>query len=223
MVIPLRYHTDMETTLDFALAYAGAGYRVIPVRGKIPLTLHGAHDATADETTIRAWWAKWPRANIALALAGLVVVDIDPRNGGDVYTLPYPLPATCLAKTGGGGQHYIFKARAGAHYPGRLAQGVDQKTGAGAYIVVAPSVHASGNTYQWQLSPLTAAPADAPEWLENQSGIIARKKSSAPAAQSAARAMTKSIEWVMMNDDELEPSMDPAVPAVTLKAWLAKS
>ncbi len=157
----------LDTPLDFALAYAKAGYRVLPVRGKIPMTEHGAHDACKDESTIRQWWTKYPDANIGLTLDGLVVVDIDPRNGGDLGTLPQPLPETCYAKTGGGGWHYLYRARNGTKYPGTLGAGIDVKAGAGAYIVVEPSIHASGERYCWldETEPFTTTPAEAPEWL----------------------------------------------------------
>jgi hypothetical protein len=160
----------LDTSLDFALAYAGAGYRVIPVRGKIPLTEHGAHDATTDETVIRAWWGKYADANIGMTLDGLVVVDVDPRNGGDIDLLPYPLPETCYAKTGGGGWHYLYRARNGTKYHGTLCAGIDIKHGAGSYIVVEPSIHASGEKYCWldELEPWTTPPAEAPEWLANK-------------------------------------------------------
>ena len=69
----------LDTPLDFALAYAQAGFRVLPVRGKIPLTEHGAHDASTDPATLTAWWARWPDANIGMTLDNMVVVDIDPR------------------------------------------------------------------------------------------------------------------------------------------------
>jgi hypothetical protein len=31
------------------------------MKAKSPLTQHGLHDASQDESTIRAWWAQWPR------------------------------------------------------------------------------------------------------------------------------------------------------------------
>jgi hypothetical protein len=113
------------TPLDFALTYAGAGYRVIPLRGKIPRTPHGAHDATTDEATIKGWWRRWPDANICMTLDGLVAIDIDPRNGGDVENLPHPLADSCCAKTGGGGRHYLYAAHNGIRYPGKLGAGIE--------------------------------------------------------------------------------------------------
>src|SRR6516225_2394365 len=54
--------------------------------GKHPRTRHGLKDATTDPAVIRAWWAEWPHANGAIdcGRSGLFVVDVDPRNGGDV-------------------------------------------------------------------------------------------------------------------------------------------
>jgi len=163
----------MNLMLDAALSYARAGYSVLPLRGKIPLTEHGSHDATTDEETIRSWWARWPSANIGMTLNGLVVVDIDPRNGGDLACLPHPLPDTCRAHTGGGGLHYVFRAQPGSAYPAALANGVDQKSGPFSYIVVAPSTHASGAQYMWLSNdPRTTQPAPAPEWLSHPRNFI---------------------------------------------------
>ncbi len=162
----------LDTPLDFALAYAQAGYSVLPVKGKIPLTEHGAHDASADELKIREWWTQHPDANIGLTLDGLVAVDVDPRNGGDVENLPHKLPDTCYARTGGGGWHYVYKAHNGKRYPGSLGAGIDVKTGAGSYIVVEPSIHASGEKYVWmdESEPWTTKPVDAPAWLARSPG-----------------------------------------------------
>ena len=151
-----------------ALRYAAAGYHVIPLRprGKLPLTQHGAHDGTTDEAAIRSWWAQWPNANIGITLKGLVVVDIDPRNGGDPDALPFALPDTCFAKTGGGGWHYLYIAN-GIAYEAHPAPGIDVKTGYGAYIVAEPSIHESGERYCWldESEPWTMKPTEAPGWL----------------------------------------------------------
>ena len=165
---------DEVSMMGLALVYARAGYKILPVtpRGKIPLTEHGAHDSTTEENIIREWWTRWPNANIALVLDGLVAVDIDPRNGGNVDHLPHTLPETCFAKTGGGGWHYLYQARNGTKYLGTLGTGIDLKSGAGSYIVVEPSVHASGEKYVWldETEPWTTTPAVAPEWLARQVG-----------------------------------------------------
>jgi hypothetical protein len=47
--------------------------------GKAPLARSGWHDATADGNEVRAYWERWPAANVGVALkpSGLVLVDPD--------------------------------------------------------------------------------------------------------------------------------------------------
>jgi putative DNA primase/helicase len=167
---------DTLTIAQAALAYAKLGLRVLPVarESKRPLTLHGAHDATCDLTTIRDWWKRWPGANVAIALDGLVVVDIDPRHGApadrdEIAAMLGPWPETAEAITGGGGRHLYFRARDSLQAPGALAPGVDVKSGPGAYVVAPPSLHANGRRYAWDglddpLTALRRLPV-APEWV----------------------------------------------------------
>ncbi len=90
-------NTAENPLLDAALNYAGRGLRVFPVFeatsnggcacwrgtscpdvGKHPRTHRGFKDATCDETAIRAWWTRWPNANIGIRTGDdLVVIDID--------------------------------------------------------------------------------------------------------------------------------------------------
>jgi RecA-family ATPase len=175
---------------DAALRYAQAGFRVFPVKpgGKAPLTPRGCHDASSEESRVRAWWERWPTANIGLALDGLVAIDIDPRNGGDIDALPQ-LPETCYARTGGGGWHYLYRAANGAHYPGRLGPGIDLKHGAGSCIVVEPSVHESGGRYCWvdETEPWGMRPAEAPEWLSKVNSAGHEPTQGAPDAELRER------------------------------------
>lgn len=161
--------------LDHALDYARRGWHVFPleVRGKRPLTKRGLLDATTDETQIRAWWQRWPDANIGVrtgSISGLVVLDVDPDHGGDASILRLieehgAIPETVASITGGGGRHYLFAHPGGIEIrntAGKLGRGLDTR-GDGGYIVAAPSVHPSGTPYAWEDFDL--ALADAPEWL----------------------------------------------------------
>lgn len=174
-VTPRESAEQASRMLRAALHYAERGFKVLPVRreNKHPYTSRGVHDATTNMATIRSWWRQWPDANVAIALAGLVVADFDPRHGGDLDTLlafPGEWPSgAARARTGGGGWHYIFRAREGATYPGKLGAGVDLKRGEGAYIIVAPSVHANGVRYAWRRAPWDTKLPQAPDWFEHPS------------------------------------------------------
>lgn len=160
--------------LDHALAYAAKGYYIFPCKpnSKEPLTPHGHKDATTDEETIRQWWTKWPESNIGLSLepSGLMVVDLD-RHPGQPDGLKAlnelrqnrPIPGP-VSYTGGDGLHCILKKPA-AQVKGKPLPGVDVKTK--GYIILPPSLHPSGKTYQWKegRSLLECEPLDAPEWL----------------------------------------------------------
>ena len=118
--------TAEPACLAAALAYAEHGWRVLPVQGKVPLLPawsrpDGSGAASTDPDTIRAWWTRWPAANVGVATgpaSNLAVLDIDPRSGGNESFAALeervgPLPGTVTSLTGGGGLHLLF-----AH-PGR--------------------------------------------------------------------------------------------------------
>jgi len=107
----------MMTKVEAALTYASWGWHVIPVvpNGKVPATQHGVKDATIDAEQITRWWAQNPDFNIGVAAgerSGIVVFDIDPRNGGDASwsdwtTKNGAVPDGAMQMTAGGGYHHI--------------------------------------------------------------------------------------------------------------------
>lgn len=173
--------------LDAALRYAKRGWRVLPVHafgagrgcscerpcgspGKHPLLSRGVRDAETAVPAIRRWWAQWPWANVAIATgagSGLVVIDLDPRHGGDAGLLELvakhgALPETLTVQTGSGGRHW-YLAHPGGHVGNRahVFPGIDVR-GDGGYVLAPPSGHVSGGRYRW-LGP--APLATAPSWL----------------------------------------------------------
>lgn len=177
----IALHTPTRTGVDPACSCSkGAACGHV---GKHPrhdaLTLpHGARSATTDPATIRDWWTRWPEANVGVACgpcSGLVVLDIDPRNGGndtldDLVSELGKLPETVEALTGGGGRHLVFRWR-GGKVRGSLGSGVDV-LGDGKLIVVEPSLHPSGHRYAWEWSsnPSSVEVADLPgAWISRLS------------------------------------------------------
>src|SRR4051794_20200575 len=65
--------------LDHALALAAKGCPVFPLElaSKKPLIRGWPGLATNDADLIRAWWARWPDANVGIHCRGLLVVDVD--------------------------------------------------------------------------------------------------------------------------------------------------
>jgi hypothetical protein len=166
----------MDTSLlDAALRYAELDYAVFPCRvgAKQPLTPHGFQDATRDAAQIQAWWTRWPDANVAIAAAGLVVVDIDPQGNGwphDPERAAQLAAAGAVSLTPRGGRHYVFRRppdKAWRCSTGQLAPGVDLRTD-GGYFLVPPSRTADG-PYRWVPGLELDTPADRlpepPAWL----------------------------------------------------------
>ena len=160
-----------------AAAYARAGLAVFPLapRSKVPLIPkdqggRGFHDATTDLNEIRAWWSATPNANIGVRPPdGVLVVDIDPRAGGDLQLLRIlrehgQLPETWIAQTGSGGWHYWFTAARLHDIRAHIAPGVELKTHTKGYLVAPPSIHPNGRQYRW-LTIAGNKPAAAPDWL----------------------------------------------------------
>jgi Bifunctional DNA primase/polymerase, N-terminal len=157
--------------LKAVLAYACRGVPVFPCepRGKAPLTYSGFWDATTDAGRIEAWWDRWPYANVGVPTgerSGLLVLDVDPRDGGPESLLALeringPLPETAKARTGGGGVHVFFRYPAGEtvrNSARRLGPGLDVR-GVGGYVVVPPS--RTQSAYQW----LARTPPADSTWL----------------------------------------------------------
>lgn len=152
---------NVNTHLDTALSYAARGWAVFPLRPgeKIPQTAHGVKDATTDPDVIRAWWTITPSANIGLACgpSGLVVIDLDVKNGVDGIESWAALvgqheinSVTVSSHTPSGGLHLFYRNSTGSvigNSAGKLAPGVDIR-GNGGYVVLPPSRNGEGG-YQW--------------------------------------------------------------------------
>jgi hypothetical protein len=196
---------------EAAITYARNGWNVIPLHtpqgdntcscgesgckiGKHPRLLKGWPKVTCDVGTVEAWWKQWPDGNVGLRLDGLVALDVDPKNGGFESLAKLeaeygPLPQRARQRSGSGGWHYLFEAVPDIEKNRGFRPGLDFLTGNDCYIVVEPSVHATGGTYTWTdgPDPLSMRRDEIPllvppEWL-----LIAAAKKKPQSGTRAAR------------------------------------
>ncbi len=120
-----------------AMRYLARRYSVLPLRprDKRPVIRweHLQHERPSGDDVIE-WFRRWPDANIGVItgeISNLVVLDIDPKHGGDLSLKHLeqrfgPLAATVEALTGGGGRHLYFPHPGGLiRNRAGLAQGID--------------------------------------------------------------------------------------------------
>jgi len=176
-----RQCTESSPSLQEALQYAKRGWAVVPVwglqpgpdgklicacrkRGACPNPgkhphPQGVYGASNAPKRIKRW--KWETANVGITtgrVSGLLVLDIDPRNGGDKTLQDLEkqlgkLPDGPMVRTGGGGWHLYFALPEGLEIGcPKAGPGVEVK-GDGGYVVAPPSMHVCGGRYKWLASP----------------------------------------------------------------------
>jgi hypothetical protein len=150
--------------------------------------------ATQNIRKIRAWWRKYPNANIGIAtgsLGKIVVLDADFPKGGDegLTTLLERLgldvmPPTMEVNTGAG-VHFYYKNDGDdiKNSASRIAPGLDVR-GEGGQVISAPSLHRSGRRY---MPANSLKPAPLSDCLREEM-LKASKREEKPAANSNIRA-----------------------------------
>jgi putative DNA primase/helicase len=153
--------------------------------GKHPAIGEWNNRATEDLTTVHNWWEQNPNYNVGVFCgpSGFLVIDVDPRSGGiesfDKFEelLDGSLPPTVEAMTGEyaqgnkvvRGRHLFYKCSPDEQLVGNLIKnglkGIDIKHN--GYVLIAPSRHFSGTTYDWKPghAPWEMEMAEAPEEL----------------------------------------------------------
>lgn len=205
--------------LEAALAYAARGYAVLPLQscpngacscskpktcehpGKHPRTEHGKDDATTDAAAIRAWWKRWPDANIGLSMgaSGLAGADVDVRDGKvgletwlDLKDeLGAGIEDTAVVETPTGGLHFYYEAgpyRILSAENG-LGMHVDVKA-EGGYLVAPPS-SIGAVEYAWAEGHELDRLAALPEALGTK--LAYRTKKPKPAEGQAEERLVKGM------------------------------
>lgn len=174
------------------LSYADNGWKIIPLHNitdlgncscgdsscsnsaaKHPRIKGWKEQATSDYFQIRNWWNLWPNSNVGIVTgnsSGLIVLDVDPRHGGDNSLQGLiqdygGIPETPRVITGGGGQHFYFRTSLTTiRNKTNIRPGLDLR-GEGGYIVAPPSLHKSKRHYEWEGQLSIEKIAELPEWL----------------------------------------------------------
>lgn len=137
------------TTLDHARAYVARGWSVIPLvpgtkRPAVELRPFLTGEVRLSETDAVSWW-EWRPTPYGIGIicgrpsGGLVVVDVDPRNGGDMEATASEVRTDYAVSTPSGGLH-LYTCALGPVAKGKTGRpGVDRQ-GDGGYVVAPPTV-----------------------------------------------------------------------------------
>jgi hypothetical protein len=140
---------DPMPAIESYVAFGLKVFRLAPGE-KLPRKgSRGCYDATDDLSKLRVWFHQTRTANVAIACglkSNITVIDIDPKNGGEVSVAKLAargltFPPTLRQNTPNGGCHLIYRhapqIKNWSNIKG-LGDGIDTRND-GGLIVVAPS------------------------------------------------------------------------------------
>lgn len=131
-------------------------------------------DRLPTEREIDRWWQMYPNAGVGIItgkISNLVVLDVDPKHGGDAHHVWETFPTPLVARTGGGGGHFFYEYPKNTDYVPNVVGKTDGEPNGydlradGGYVIAAPSSHSSGRRYEWVSTGETPAPVP-PELLK---------------------------------------------------------
>lgn len=155
--------------LNEALSYLRLGWAVFPLETRtkkphprlIPGRKWGTFRAKrASEDQVRQWWTQDAQAGIGLVLgqvSNVVCLDFDGERAEQLARdSSLTIPSTTCSRTGGGGLHFLFRCAEKLGATTTLLKGdgchVEFRAEA-SYAVSPPSMHPSGNGYEWLIPP----------------------------------------------------------------------
>jgi hypothetical protein len=196
--------------------------------GKHPWTKNGLKDASKDPDVVSRMWRHLPFANIAIAtgkISRLYVLDEDGLEGQqsrrELEAKHGELPETKQVKTGrpGGGHKWFREPEGFDHVQSRngIALGLDFK-GDGGYVLAPPSMHRTGNVYEFVDLEVRLAPC--PIWLAelvNNQGINGKDRNAFETF--AAQGERKSELWSEEAEKKLRSAL-ACIPSDDRDIWL---
>jgi Protein of unknown function (DUF3987)/Bifunctional DNA primase/polymerase, N-terminal/Primase C terminal 1 (PriCT-1) len=184
--------TIFGNLVEYAVGYLRRGLSTFPICGTLPHSHRDEHglwvpcadpgkvplvawkrfqDELPTEAEVRAWWRRWPDANIGMAtghLSRIVVLDLD----GDLAVrtaqgLGYDNgPHAFTGRVGGVHRYFGYRPDEPRNFAKKQG-GIDYR-GEGGYVVLAPSRHRLGRSYVWgeELGDLDDLP-ELPWWVND--------------------------------------------------------
>lgn len=190
--------------VDAALALAARGFKVFPVAAgaKAPplIAAWPAVAGTSAQMIHAQWIGPCADANIGIHCAGLLVLDVDVKNGGDATfaVLEDMLPATLTTRTPSGGRHLFFRLPEGhpgvANSVGKLGPGLDVRSTNGYVVAPGSTVPAGDYTFVDATAPIAAAP----DWLVQRCGVFTEREQREPVTvpDAPAEVLQRAAEWL---------------------------
>lgn len=172
-----------DIAVEWALYYASVGWYVFPLHsadvwggcscgnaecgrntGRHPRTKRGYYDATTDPDQIRAWWTRWPDANIGVDLGRSGLLSVAPDSTEWLAEFERRgLPPTWMFESGSGEghQHHIYQRPEGAPVD-RECRTQEYDILSDGYAILPPSQ--TTGPYRWLDEPNGTGPVEAPAW-----------------------------------------------------------
>lgn len=157
---------------DSALNYAKAGFKVFPLKSGTKdgfVTSSWKESATNDLDTITKWWSV--PFNIGLVTGnGLLVIDVDCKNGHDGYgslkKYGNNLPTTMKVETPSGGIHLYYYVNREIRNATDLYDGIDIRCD-GGFVLAPPSIYKDGYYKAANEFPISDADENVYNFIEN--------------------------------------------------------
>ena len=196
-----------EALAAAATDYLDHGWSLLPLAGKRPALLQWKEFQSRLPTTdeVMAWFGKPNPAITGVGVitgqvSGLVVIDCETTADAAYWRTRFP-SSPLVVKTGGGGEHLFYQTLSGANLGNRvkLFQRRIDVRGEGGYVAAPPSIHPSGNRYDWLSQPVDLQqplPAFDPAWLLEHSERLASRAALPSSAVRHVVAYIRRIEAI---------------------------